>query len=164
MLDVDYPNLRKFAKATHEFRVYIAANAGSLISYGERYRAGERISSAFVESTVNAVISKRLPNDSRCSGRVAERTCCCRLARAPSTARAGPCSSAGIPDSPTAMRSAPITPPRPERPTDPHALRFACRRKTGQGAQFAFAVPFAHRLAFKMASSKAFPLSVPLRP
>jgi hypothetical protein len=58
-LDVDYPNVRKFAKATHEFSVYIAANAGSLINYGERYRAGERISSAFVESTVNAVISKR---------------------------------------------------------------------------------------------------------
>jgi hypothetical protein len=32
---------------------------GSLINYGERYRAGERISSCLAESTVNAVISKR---------------------------------------------------------------------------------------------------------
>ena len=40
-------------------RVYIAENAGSIINYGERYRAGERISTAFVESTVNTVIGKR---------------------------------------------------------------------------------------------------------
>ena len=58
-LEVDYPNLRKFVTAAREFRAYIGANAGSLINYGERYRAGERISSAFVEATVNAVVSKR---------------------------------------------------------------------------------------------------------
>ena len=34
-------------------------NAGSIINYGERYRYGERISTGFVESTVNQVISKR---------------------------------------------------------------------------------------------------------
>jgi hypothetical protein len=39
--------------------VYIASNAGSLINYGERYRAGERISSCLAELLVNAVISKR---------------------------------------------------------------------------------------------------------
>lgn len=39
--------------------VYIAGNTGSIINYGERFRAGERISSAFVEATVNTVISKR---------------------------------------------------------------------------------------------------------
>ncbi len=58
-IEVHYPNLRRFAKATHEFAVYIADNADSIINYGERYRAGERISTAFVESTVNAVIGKR---------------------------------------------------------------------------------------------------------
>jgi hypothetical protein len=58
-LDVDYPNLRKFATAAREFAVYIASNTASLINYGERYRSGERISSAFVEATVNAVVSKR---------------------------------------------------------------------------------------------------------
>jgi hypothetical protein len=35
------------------------SNEASLINYGERYRSGERISSAFVEATVNAVVSKR---------------------------------------------------------------------------------------------------------
>ena len=58
-LEVDYPNLRKFARAAHEFAVYITGNTASLINYGERYRAGERISSCLAESTVNAVISKR---------------------------------------------------------------------------------------------------------
>ena len=58
-LEVDYPNLGKFARASREFAVYIASNVGSLINYGERFRAGERISSCLAESTVNAVISKR---------------------------------------------------------------------------------------------------------
>ena len=49
----------KFARTAREFAAYIAANASSLINYGERYRAGERISSCLAESTVNAVISKR---------------------------------------------------------------------------------------------------------
>ena len=56
---LDYPHLGKFARAAHEFAVYIGSNASSLINYGERYRAGERISSCLAESTVNAVISKR---------------------------------------------------------------------------------------------------------
>ena len=58
-LETDYPNLRRFVVAAREFRIYIGSNKGSLINYGERYRAGERISSAFVEATVNAVVSKR---------------------------------------------------------------------------------------------------------
>jgi hypothetical protein len=58
-LEVDYPNLSKFARAAQEFSVYIASNTASLINYGERFRAGERISSCLAESTVNAVISKR---------------------------------------------------------------------------------------------------------
>uniref|UniRef100_B0T9N9 Uncharacterized protein n=1 Tax=Caulobacter sp. (strain K31) TaxID=366602 RepID=B0T9N9_CAUSK len=37
----------------------VTSNVASLINYGERYRSGERISSAFVEATVNAVVSKR---------------------------------------------------------------------------------------------------------
>ena len=49
-LEVDYPNLSKFARAAQEFSVYIASNAASLINYGERYRAGERISSCLAES------------------------------------------------------------------------------------------------------------------
>ena len=40
-LEVNYPNLSKFTRAAQEFSVYIASNTGSLINYGERYRAGE---------------------------------------------------------------------------------------------------------------------------
>ena len=58
-LETDYPNMRKFLTTIGEFRSYVASNKASLINYGERYRSGEHISSAFVEATVNAVISKR---------------------------------------------------------------------------------------------------------
>jgi hypothetical protein len=58
-LETDYPNMRKFLTGIDEFQAYITSNSASLINYGERYRSGERISSAFVEATVNAVISKR---------------------------------------------------------------------------------------------------------
>ena len=38
----------------------IRANAASIPNYGELHRAGERISSAFAESTINQVVSKRM--------------------------------------------------------------------------------------------------------
>ena len=57
-LGLDYPQLGKFARAAHEFAVYLAENRNSLINYGERFRSGERISSCLAESTVNAVASK----------------------------------------------------------------------------------------------------------
>jgi hypothetical protein len=38
---------------------YIENNRGFIPNYGERYRQGERISTGFVESTVNQVVSKR---------------------------------------------------------------------------------------------------------
>ena len=43
-----------------EFHTYITNNAGFIPNYGERYRHGERISTGFVESTVNQVVSKRM--------------------------------------------------------------------------------------------------------
>ena len=58
-LEVDYPLRGKFVRAVREFMIYIASNRGSLINYGERFRAGERISSCVAEAAVNAVISKR---------------------------------------------------------------------------------------------------------
>ena len=51
---------RKLAKAVREFGGYLAANAAAIPNYGERHRAGETISTAFVESAVNQVISKRM--------------------------------------------------------------------------------------------------------
>jgi hypothetical protein len=50
---------RKLLKAVEEFDTYIENNQGFIPNYGERCRYGERISTGFVESTVNQVISKR---------------------------------------------------------------------------------------------------------
>jgi hypothetical protein len=50
---------RKLLKAVAEFHTYIENNKRFIPNYGERYRSGERISTGFVESTVNQVISKR---------------------------------------------------------------------------------------------------------
>ena len=43
-----------------EFGGYIRVNGTWISNYGERYRSGEAISSAFVESAVNQVVSKRM--------------------------------------------------------------------------------------------------------
>ena len=50
----------KLLAAVHEFDSYIRANAERIPNYGERRRAGEAISTAFTESAVNQVISKRM--------------------------------------------------------------------------------------------------------
>jgi hypothetical protein len=61
-LDVAEPSVSeaKLLKAVGEFDSYIRANAERIPNYGERYRAGETISTSFVESAVNQVISKRM--------------------------------------------------------------------------------------------------------
>jgi len=61
-LDIDEPDesTHKLGKAVGEFDTYIRANADRIPNYGERHRAGETISSSFVESAVNQVISKRM--------------------------------------------------------------------------------------------------------
>jgi hypothetical protein len=51
--------LRKLGKTLGEFATYISNNAGYIVDYGERFRAGERISTGFVESAVNQIVDKR---------------------------------------------------------------------------------------------------------
>jgi hypothetical protein len=50
---------RKLLQAVEDFHTYIAHNQSFIPNYGERYHAGERISTGFVESTVNQVVSHR---------------------------------------------------------------------------------------------------------
>jgi len=52
--------LKKLWKAVHEFQGYIAVNKPFIPNYGDRYRHGETISTAFAESTVNQVVSRRM--------------------------------------------------------------------------------------------------------
>lgn len=49
----------KLAAGISDLRTYIGNNRGSIPNYGERYRQGEMISTAFVESTINQVVSRR---------------------------------------------------------------------------------------------------------
>ena len=53
-------NRTKLLKQLSEFNGYIQNNREFIPNYGERYRNGERISTGFVESTVNQVVSKRM--------------------------------------------------------------------------------------------------------
>jgi len=52
--------MRKLGKAVAEFRGYISTNRSFIPNYADRYRYGEIISTAFVESTVNEVVSRRM--------------------------------------------------------------------------------------------------------
>lgn len=56
----DSDGAARMRKYVRELATYIRNNASSIVNYGERYRNGERISTGFVESAVNQVVSKRL--------------------------------------------------------------------------------------------------------
>ena len=58
-LPTTYPGIKAFRKGVDEFRTYVRRNAHTIASYAERHRYGERVSTAFAESTVNAVVGKR---------------------------------------------------------------------------------------------------------
>jgi Rad3-related DNA helicase len=64
LLDLDMIGKRsaaaeKLAVGLAEFETYIRTNQESIPNFGERYRQGETISTAFVESTINQVVSRR---------------------------------------------------------------------------------------------------------
>jgi hypothetical protein len=51
--------LKRLIKAAAGLATYITNNAAASVNYSRRWDNGERISTAFVESTVNLVISRR---------------------------------------------------------------------------------------------------------
>lgn len=51
---------KKLLKAVSEFEQYIEVKRNFIPNFGDRYRHGETISTAFVESTINQVVSKRM--------------------------------------------------------------------------------------------------------
>jgi len=51
---------QKLLKAVREFGAYIATNQAFIPDYGDRYRNKETISTAFAESAVNQLVSKRM--------------------------------------------------------------------------------------------------------
>jgi hypothetical protein len=55
-----YSEFARFAAHILANCTYIERSGGFIPNYGERYRNGERISTGFVESAVNQVVSKRM--------------------------------------------------------------------------------------------------------
>ena len=58
-IETDYASIKAFRKAATEFETYITNNKDMIPNYAERHRYGERVSTGFVESTVNTVVGKR---------------------------------------------------------------------------------------------------------
>ena len=58
-LPTAYAGIKTFRKGVDELRFYVRRNARTIPNYAERHRYGERVSTAFAESTVNAVVGKR---------------------------------------------------------------------------------------------------------
>ena len=54
------PERQKLLRTIREFGNYIATNQAYIPDYGDRCRNGERISSAFAESAVNQLVSRRM--------------------------------------------------------------------------------------------------------
>lgn len=58
--EIKYRNKKKLIKHLDELQTYIENNAYLIVNYGEKWRYGEMISTAFVESTINEVVAKRM--------------------------------------------------------------------------------------------------------
>jgi hypothetical protein len=61
----DAENRTKLLKQIGEFSGYIQNNREFIPNYADRYRNKERISTGFMESTVNQVVSKRMVKESQ---------------------------------------------------------------------------------------------------
>jgi hypothetical protein len=58
--EIKYHNRKKLVKHLEEFNTYIENNSNLIVNYGEKWRYGETISTAFVESAINEVVAKRM--------------------------------------------------------------------------------------------------------
>jgi hypothetical protein len=58
--ELRYGKRRKFVQHLSDMFTYIDNNSHLIPNYGEKYRYGETITTAFVESTVNEVVAKRM--------------------------------------------------------------------------------------------------------
>ena len=58
--EVQYKNRKQCLKHVEELTTYVENNRHLIPNYGEKWRCGEAISSSFVESTVNEVVTKRM--------------------------------------------------------------------------------------------------------
>ena len=75
-IETRHPNIKAFRKGVCESQTCVANNAHTIPNYAERHRYGERVSIAFVESTVNTVVGSAFPRSGRCDGPEPEHTSC----------------------------------------------------------------------------------------
>jgi hypothetical protein len=95
-LNTAYPGLKRLIKATAGLVTYIANNAAAIVNYSRRWLNGERISTAFAESTVNLVISRRFAKKQQMQWSKKGPIGSCRHEPKPSTAHCAICSPGGI--------------------------------------------------------------------
>ena len=57
-IETRYQSIKTFCNGVREFQTCIANNAHAIPNCAERHRCGERVSTAFIESTVNTVVGK----------------------------------------------------------------------------------------------------------
>jgi hypothetical protein len=58
--EIKYRHKKKLIKYVEEFQTYIENNSHLIVNYGEKWRYGETISTAFVESTINEEAAERM--------------------------------------------------------------------------------------------------------
>ena len=58
-VETGYASIKAFRKNVDDFRTYITNKATTIPNYAEWQRYGERVSTGFVESTVNTMVGKR---------------------------------------------------------------------------------------------------------
>ena len=75
----------KSGKMLDELRVYLDRNRATIPNYAERHLAGEPISSATAEATVNLVIANGWSRSNRCAGHPPAPTTCSKSAPESST-------------------------------------------------------------------------------
>lgn len=70
----------KVANGVADFEIYIKNNSEFIPNFGDRWRQGERISTAFVESTINQVVSRRFVKKQQMQWTLRELISCSRRA------------------------------------------------------------------------------------
>ena len=76
---------KKVVEGLDDFRTYICNNREFIPNFGERRRQGETISTAFVESTINQVVSRRFVKKQQMQWTLRGAHLCCRQGRGSST-------------------------------------------------------------------------------
>lgn len=76
--DIQYEHRKKFKKYLSDVMTYIQNNQQIIPNYGEKYRYGKTISTAYMESIINEVVAKRMVKKQQVQWTHEGRTIFCR--------------------------------------------------------------------------------------